>query len=43
MAIWVIYGSIVDVGPIVWANVLTFVQAVSILVIKLRGQPKIAR
>jgi MtN3 and saliva related transmembrane protein len=34
MLIWIVYGSLVDAPAIVWANALTFVQAASILAIK---------
>lgn len=36
MVLWICYGSLVAAYAIVWANVLTFVQASLILAIKLR-------
>jgi MtN3 and saliva related transmembrane protein len=36
MLVWIFYGSLVAAPAIVWANALTFVQAGSILAIKLQ-------
>lgn len=40
MLIWISYGTLVDAPAIVWANVLTFVQASIILFIKLRSRAR---
>ena len=36
MVVWISYGALVSAPAIVWANVLTFVQAAYILAIKLQ-------
>jgi MtN3 and saliva related transmembrane protein len=36
MLLWTVYGTLVGASAVVWANVLTFLQASVILAIKLR-------
>lgn len=40
MVVWVTYGAFVHAPAIVWANALTFVQATTILIIKLQSARK---
>jgi MtN3 and saliva related transmembrane protein len=37
MLLWVAYGSLVQAAAVVWANLLTAIQALFILVVKFRG------
>jgi hypothetical protein len=42
MVLWGVYGALVGASAVVWANVLTFLQAGLILAIKLRNEPRAA-
>jgi MtN3 and saliva related transmembrane protein len=42
MVLWAVYGVLVSASAVIWANVLTFLQASVILAIKLRGVPRTA-